>query len=360
MRTRAELRIAMKASEDREERVYRELTQTLFARLNAPLEQLYDATVRATANLTAITADVLRQTPAVVKILRYCTTPAISQMRLGQLVGLRSTDSFEEKRSVPDLAHAEALAAWFRAHLDAARFPWAVGPVDWSAAERSVAERYAKLWTVSLVSNQNTATKYRNERKALQERAITTVFAEVGLLPQRVLQPPPTASFRPRGGGIHFPSDLAPSSFVAEQKIVGRSEKRQKADVTVRPTDSERLFCIEAKAVGIRIDSTKRLKELNDKYTDWTKSGLPITTVGVVAGFFNEIELVATIKGRGIPIFFEHELGPLTDYLMNGRYFGEAWNPAVLFPDVPITEVEAGVAKIAAAADVPHEVLPGD
>jgi len=124
----------------------------------------------------------------------------------------------------------------------------------------------------------------------------------------------------------------------------------------VRPSEADRLCCIEAKAVGIRIDSTKRLKELNDKCTDWARSSLPITTVGVLAGFFNAIELIATIKKRGIPIFFEHELGELTAFLREDLYFGSTWNPGELFNDVAEPEVSDALEKIATA---PTEAQPG-
>ena len=110
--------------------------------------------------------------------------------------------------------------------------------------------------------------------------------------------------------------------------------------------------------MGIRIDSTKRLKELNDKFTDWTKSSLAITTVGVIAGFFNDIELVATIKKRGIPIFFEHDLASFTAFLERGEYFGLPWDPLGLFPDVPETDVEAAMEKIVAAPMDEEEKLP--
>ena len=65
----------------------------------------------------------------------------------------------------------------------------------------------------------------------------------------------------------------------------GRRGREEIADY-VLTFRNHKLAVIEAKAVGIRIDSTKRLKELNDKFTDWEKSRLPITTVGVCAGFF--------------------------------------------------------------------------
>jgi hypothetical protein len=349
MRTRQQLRDAMRAGEVHEGAVYTELTQAIFRGLQHQLQSLYDEAIQATSNLTAITPNALQAAPRLIKILRYCTAPAISQMRLGQLLGIRSTDLFEnETRSIGE-AEARTLATWFKDNLDADRFPWACATTAWDEGERRIAEQYAKLWTVSLVSNQNALTAYRNQRKQRQEGAILNVLGQIGLTLQRRLQPAPQGQRRPSSGGIHFTTDLLPRSYVREQKVAARSQKRQKSDVTVRPTDAEQLFCIEAKAVGIRIDSAKRLKELNEKYTDWSACGLPITTVGVVSGFFNENELIATIKLRGIPIFFEHDLAPLGAFLQSQDYFGGPWRPADLFADVSETEVEAGMERIETA-----------
>ncbi len=181
----------------------------------------------------------------------------------------------------------------------------------------------------------------------------------MGLTFQAQLNHAPKGQKRPRSGGIHFRSDVVPRHYVTEKKILAGSEKKQKSDLTARPTEDERLFFIEAKAVGIRIDSTKRLKELNDKFTDWTRSSLlRITTVGVVAGFFNHLELIATIKKRGIPIFFEHDLSPLIAFLTSGEYFGAAWKPADVFPDVPDSDVEAAMEKIVTVPTDEEDKLP--
>jgi hypothetical protein len=350
----------MRASEVAEEQIYRETTQELFRELQDPLKALYDETIRVTSNLTSITPEIIQANPRIIKVLRYCLTPVISQMRLGQMIGLGSTEGFEEQRKVPDAEQAGNLARWFNANLDRERFPWTSGPVTWGNAERTIAEQYAKLWTVSLVSNQNAATKYRNQRKERQEAAIAAALNGIGLTFQDRLSPTPRGQRRPRSGGIHFPSDVAPRSYVKEKKILAGSEKKQKSDLTARPTEDERLYCIEAKAVGIRIDSTKRLKELNDKYTDWAKSSLAVTTVGVLAGFYNDLELIATIKKRGIPIFFEHDLSHFTEFLTTGRYFGTGWNPAGLFPDVTETDVEAAMEKIATAPTNEGDKQPGE
>ncbi len=355
MLTRERLRQEMLESERLEEQVYMNLTLDLLNQLQMPLRDLYDTMFTVTQGLRAISVEAIQAHPRIVKMLRYTTAPTISQMRLGQIAGLRTTGGFEEKGIPPSLEQAEHLARWFREHLDQERFPWIARDVSpLSTGELRVAERYAKLWTVSLIANQNTATDYRNRRKEHQEAAIANVLEHAGLIEQRKLgmslsQRPASRAGAPvsqprRRGGISKVDDIQPGHFVREQKLL--FGKKQKADLTARPRADAQLICIEAKAVGIRIDSTKRLKELNDKHTDWINSGLNITTVGVCAGFFNDIELIATARGRGIPIFWEHNLDQLLAFVNSGTYYGFPWNPRELFPDVPDDTVYEGLESI--------------
>ena len=360
MLDRNSLREMMRASEGTERGIYVGMTSALYLSAQTPLEALFDQTVRVTDDFRSITPSVIRANPRIIKILRHCLCPVVSQMRLGQLLGMATTGVFEEGNRVPTLAEAEELAHWFEIGLDVQRFPWSRSEVGWTDAEKAVARRYAKLWTIALAANQNTGTLYRTQRKERQEAAIVNSLLAAGLTLQTGLVAPPSGLLRPAGGGIHFPGDIGPRNFVKEKKILADSQKKQKADVIARPTEGDGIFCIEAKAVGIRIDSTKRLKELNDKFTDWTASSLPITTVGVIAGFFNEVELIATIKDRGIPVFFEHDLTPLAEFLLTGRYFGQTWNPKTLFPEVSDAEILQAAEGIATAAVDGPEASTGD
>ena len=367
MLTLDRLRHEMAVSARLEEETYKALTLGLYRQLEAPLRDLYDELFAATRGFTAITAEVIRARPRTVKILRHAVVPVISQMRMGQLAGMRSTEPFEEAGLPPTTGQAEQMAGWFREYLDRDRFTWVggAGPMP-SAGEQRVAEHYAKLWTVSLVANQNALTDYRNVRKANQERAIADSLRAAGLAEQLGLGPRPSPTLpgipRARGsrsprthraGGIQSTDDVWPGHFVAEKKVLyGR---RQKADLTARPSSRPQLVCIEAKAVGIRIDSTKRLKELNDKCTDWQACPLPIVTAGVCAGFFNEAELVATIRGRGIPVFWEHDLDRLQEFVVRGTYYGAPWDPASLFSEVPTERVLEGLEEIQTARSTSTE-----
>jgi hypothetical protein len=326
-------------SEAEEEKTYKRLTRELFRALQEPLKALFDQTAEATQQFAEITPNVLKEAPQIIKTLRYCLAPVISQMRLGQLVGLSTTDTFEERGTIPTADQAKQLARWFNDYLDRDRFPWLDQPTM-KGAERTLAESYAKLWTVSLQSNQNAATEYRTKRKEQQESAIATALDGMGLKDQDQQPKSPQTEKNKRNpkpqklGGINEIDDVRPAHFVRNKKVLAGSQKKQTTDLAVRPSTEPKLVCIEAKAVGIKLDSTKRLKELNDKYTDWSNCALDIVTVGVVAGMFNTDDLVATIKLRGIPIFFEHGLDRLVDYLKTDSYYGKKWNPNTLFPDV--------------------------
>ena len=368
MLTREWFQAELTISQKREEQTYKDLTLDLYKGLQDPLKTLYDQMVDATANLTTITVRSLQQHPHVIKILRYCLAPTISQMRLGQIVGIGSTRPFEVDDKRPSDQVAGELAQWFQSYLDRERFPWTLTvPPAWSAPERQIAEHYAKLCTVALVSNQNTDTLYRNKRQKIQEDAIAAALVAIGLILQAEPgQPQPPRPRRKKGdprrpSGISSIDDVQPGSYVKEKVILTGLERNQKSDLTVRPAVQPalfvppRLFCIEAKAVGIRIDSAKRLKELNDKFTDWNGCPLPIFTLGVCAGFFNAIELMATIRVKGIPIFFEHDLAHLGAFLQTGNYFGSPWDPKTLFTDVPQEELQAALEKITSATDDQEE-----
>lgn len=326
------LRSEMAKSEAEEEKTYKRLTRELFRALQEPLKVLFDQTAEATQQFTKITADVLKAAPKIIKTLRYCLAPVISQMRLGQLVGIGTTEAFEEQGTVPTADQAERLARWFNDYLDRDRFPWLDQP-KMKGAELELAESYAKLWTVSLQSNQNTATEYRTKRKEQQESAIAAALTGMGLKDQDLQPKSPQKEKNKRNpkpqklGGINEIDDVRPAHYVRNKKILAGSQKKQTTDLAVRPSTEPKLFCIEAKAVGIKLDSTKRLKELSDKSSEW-KTHSFIVTVGVIAGMFSENELFATIN-QGIPIFFEHALDKLVDFLNTGVYYGAKWNPDV-------------------------------
>ena len=83
MMTRDLLLKEMARSAMDEEKIYMSLTLSLFRELQRPNQERFDQLMQATASMTVITRQVLQANPGLVKILRYCLAPVISQMRLG-------------------------------------------------------------------------------------------------------------------------------------------------------------------------------------------------------------------------------------------------------------------------------------
>ena len=79
---------------------------------------------------------------------------------------------------------------------------------------------------------------------------------------------------------------------------------------------SEKLVLIEAKAVGVELDSTKRIKECCDKANDWSSSNKlkDPKIVTVIGGFFN-INGINNLKASEIGVVWEHRLSDLKIYL---------------------------------------------
>ncbi|MFQ5927395.1 MAG: hypothetical protein ACE5MH_08170, partial [Terriglobia bacterium] len=112
-------------------------------------EELYDIAFDLTGEFRNIHARVIRKNPRIIKILRYLLLPAISQMKLGQMVGISSTASIENGRPL-DASLANKLAAVLRPNLDRSRFVWQQTRI--TSRARELAKLYAKKWTVSLMA----------------------------------------------------------------------------------------------------------------------------------------------------------------------------------------------------------------
>ena len=202
-------------------------------------------------------------------------------MKFGQFFGMGSIDKFENDRLEAGTTKHKALseishyiAKFATENLDANRFLWVSSPKG-KVTNHRLASDYAKGWTCSIAADQNAQTRYRNWRKDRQEHAIASALVELGYT---------KSSFR---GIVKKSTDIKIGEFTQELKVMGRT--RQKADLIVRSKKSKKLVLIEAKAVGVEIDSTKRIKECCDKANDW-KSGRDLNNpvvATVIAGFFN-------------------------------------------------------------------------
>lgn len=264
---------------------------------------IYDTASTITNDFQHISACSILSHPEIIKILRYSIAPSISQMKFGQLFGIASIDKFE-KRSLSLAAKkqlsciAPKIAEFITTNIDKHRFIWLA---DYSRSNNDVKE-FAKRWTCSIAADQNAQTAFRNWRKEKQERSIKDKLLNSGYV---------QATYR---GVIEKLDDLKVGEFTTEIRVRGRT--RQKADAVCRSRRSGQLVLIEAKAVGVELDATKRIKECCDKASDWRSSsslGTP-QIVSVIAGFFNETN-IENLEASQIHIVWEHDLNRLCELI---------------------------------------------
>jgi hypothetical protein len=270
--------------------------------------EIYDIARTSTQDFRKITVAAIQSDSRIIKILRYAIAPSISQMKFGQFFGMGSIDQFENERLVAGTAKhnslsriAPEIAKFATENLDPNRFLWVSYP-KMKISDFSLASDYAKGWTCSIASDQNAQTRYRNWRKDQQEHAIASELVQIGYT---------KSSFR---GIITKYTDIKIGEFTQELRVKGRT--RQKADVIVRSKKTNKLVLIEAKAVGVEIDATKRIKECCDKANDW-KAGRdlddPIVAT-VIAGFFNSTGIQNLLASQ-ISVVWEHRLADLSKIL---------------------------------------------
>jgi hypothetical protein len=226
-------------------------------------------------------------------------------MKLGQLLGLDSTASLEDRLAASGRAlavvkkHADQIARLASETLDRQRFLWLNAELTYE--QLSLARLYAKRWTSSLIADQNSATAFRNWRKELQEKSIASALVAAGYTEVETRKV------------VVSPSDILVGQFSRECRVRGRSI--QKADFAVRMKQRGKLLLLEAKAVGVKIDAFKRIKECREKADDWKSAfGNQVVCGAVVAGFIPATE-VASLVDNGVEVFWEHDLVTLTEFV---------------------------------------------
>ena len=108
-------------------------------------------------------------------------------------------------------------------------------------------------------------------------------------------------------------NDILPGQFSRECRIQGRNV--QKADIVVRLKRSKKLLVIEAKAIGVRIDAFKRIKECREKFDDWKQTFGDQVEVGVVLSGFVPPQEFQSLIDEGAHVFWEHKESDLYDYI---------------------------------------------
>lgn len=298
----------LKRSREYEMRTYLDSKKAMYENALAQNGETYDIARDSTSDFQNITAAAICADSRIIKILRYAIAPSISQMKFGQFFGLLSIGKFENDRLEPGTTKHNALrkiapqiAKFVIENLDLNRFIWV--PEDAKEiSDRVLASEYAKGWTCSIAADQNAQTRYRNWRKDQQEHSIASALVKLGYT---------KSSF---SGIVSKYTDIKIGEFTQELRVQGRT--RQKADLISRSKKTQKLVLIEAKAVGVEIDSTKRIKECCDKANDW-KAGPALSNpvvATVIAGFFNSTG-IQNLLASNIAVIWEHRLSDLGEIL---------------------------------------------
>jgi hypothetical protein len=303
-----DLKTDLAQSREFEMQTYLTSVSSMYSTAMAQNEEIYDIASAATDAFRDVSAPTILSDSRMVRILRYTVAPSISQMKFGQFFGLNSVGQFEAAKLLPGSIKYERLegiagrmAQFVNDNIDRRRFLWLDASVQ--VPDQSLAEQYAKRWTCSIAADQNAQTRYRNWRKDQQESAIAAALIGLGYVKSA------------HSGTVSKKTDVSIGEFTPEKRVKGRT--MQKADVIVRSKRVPHpLVLIEAKAVGVELDSTKRIKECCDKAGDWGSStdlDAP-TVVSVIAGFFNE-KGIQNLRASGIEVVWEHRLTDLADVL---------------------------------------------
>jgi hypothetical protein len=269
--------------------------------------EVYDIASTLTKDFSAITKESILADSRIIKVFRYAMAPSISQMKFGQFFGLNSIDKFEndkltgQSRKFKMLEEiADEIANFTLTNIDRSRFLWLNQTL--SPSEFSLAKEYAKRWTCSIAADQNAQTRYRNWRKDQQEHSVASELIKLGYVKSNY------------AGVVTRDTDINIGEYTQELRIKGRTT--QKADSVVRSKKTKKLVLIEAKAVGVEIDSTKRIKECCDKANDWKSSddlSAP-QVISVIGGFFTTTG-IENLEASQIGVVWEHRLADLGNYL---------------------------------------------
>jgi hypothetical protein len=290
-------------SREYEMRTYLSSMKAMYENAVTQNDDVYDIAFELTRGFSKITGASVLEDSRIIKALRYAVAPTISQMKFGQFFALNSIDKFENDKVPKNTAKykelakiAGEIAQFTNENLDKSRFVWLAD----KTLNSDLAHSYAKKWTCSIAADQNAQTAYRNWRKVQQEQAIVTKLIALGYV---------KSGYR---GVITKQTDINIGEYTQEIKVKGRTT--QKADVVFRSKKSKKLVLVEAKAVGVEIDATKRIKECCDKANDWVSSTdlRSANIVTVIAGFFT-LNNIANLEASRVHVVWEHRLAGLEE-----------------------------------------------
>jgi hypothetical protein len=290
-------------SREFEMRTYLHSMQAMYENAVSQNGDVYDIAFDLTKGFSQISEASVLEDSRIIKSLRYAVAPTISQMKFGQFFGLKSIGNFENDKVPKGTAKhkmlakiAGRIAQFATENADKSRFVW----LSDESLNTIIAQSYAKKWTCSLAADQNAQTAYRTWRKEQQEQAIIAKLVALGYVRSGY------------SGVIAKDTDINIGEYTKEIKVKGRTV--QKADVVFRSKSTKKLVLVEAKAVGVEIDATKRIKECCDKANDWASASelRSPEIVTVIAGFFTGNNL-ANLRASRVHVVWEHRLSGLEE-----------------------------------------------
>lgn len=255
--------------------------------------------IAAVRQLFALTNDLhslgsgaaLVENPRLIEVARYLGGPPVSADDFDTLAEEKIA---KRRRLSGDLAKraAEVVEAW----IDRDRFPWLfeVPPRDPTGVEREVAIR----WTAGLMTVQQVQTKRRSDSAKRQQEVVRQLLVNLGFIgvPAR---------------DINGLRDLGPGEFCEGESLVAGS----KCDIPIGLRDGRLLFT-ECKVSNSATNSVKRLnREVGEKAGRWRGVfGEQAVTAAVLAGVY-KLKNLQDAQGAGIVLFWEHDLGPMAEFL---------------------------------------------
>lgn len=264
--------------------------QKTFSSLEPKVEELF----ALSDDLRKLDAAFVAANPSLVPLLRFLSSPPVSEDDLDTLVGQHVA-----RRKKLTEEQARRIITVVVATMDPLRLPWLRENRVPTLQERLLALK----WTTGLLALQRLGTDKRMLSSRSQQRAVQDVLTRAGL------------SFIPDRIPITDLDNLPRGSFKAETLLAG-----VKCDFPVRLHDG-RLLAIECKVSNSAINSVKRLiHETGHKADAWRHEfGERIIPAAVLSGIYKLHNLRRAQDEFRIAIFWEHDLNPLTAFLEQVR-----------------------------------------
>jgi len=301
---------------------YEDFAPSAFRRTRESVTPEVADALERTANLTDVTAGLLRRHPSVTPILRMATAPPIARDRLAGLAGVPpgyvGTLEGDRTNGIPGRIprkptgavadqYLERIGAVIERLADKDLCPWLKTQTTPSDADvMGVAGIIADRYTASIADP-----LIRNEQERRQFRAV-----------RAMLSPEAGYTELPSGSGIRY-DQFRPGNFGFHinvfAELEGGRQVKMPMDAVIMPLGAQKgdlpLF-IEAKSAGDFTNVNKRRKEEVTKMTQLrrTFAGRSFTFVLLLAGYFDQgyLSYSATDDFQWV---WQHRLADLQEFL---------------------------------------------